>query len=481
MDLRAMPNRTFHYLLGMVLSAVLVASCAAPGNLPARAERELAKVQLPSSAREAFDKYETTILVDFRAFAVNPTTGRWGRSWHSATPKQAMDEAINTCEKTGEKCTLYALGETVVSGMSPADLTSVAEAYYSAVSPAMSQRGESRLIGDRMPSGVLVAELSNRRVVGMNYNGLEYRGIWLSDGTMRAESTQLNQIERIHADVGTWTVENGRLCRQWQHWSGGRRECLLATRERDTIRAYDVHGDVIELITLLDRSLVSPAAIKCVTKTCIKTILDQVLFVESWRTPDRTKWLARRDQEYKLISVSAGVVSLDGIQLVDPNLQFIAVAALTRILGRQKFPMFSNVGVKIDRNWTSVNQYIDVDTFQMLVLEPEMFEAFFSWDWQNEMGGPIKDYISRGCFYSNEIWLDHTLIGAQVVMNSTLSEAAIEDCIEDAIYHALGLVDERHPSRDIALQILYNSVVRSGMTRVELFELIDSGVVTVAE
>ncbi len=184
---------------------------------------------------------------------------------------------------------------------------------------------------------------------------------------------------------------------------------------------------------------------------------------------------------YKLVTVPRGAKSLKGLQLIDPDLQFIAVNAISRILSRKNFPMFSNVGVKVDQSWSRIREHIDLDSFQMLVLEPGVFEAYFAWDWQKEMRGPIKDYISRGCFYFNEIRLDYTLAGAQVVMRSTLKPIEVEDCIEDAIYFALGVVDERHPQRDFALAVLYNPAVRSGMTRIELFKLVDSGVIPVPE
>lgn len=222
----------------------------------------------------------------------------------------------------------------------------------------------------------------------------------------------------------------------------------------------------------------SYAVTRCETTACLKSILDQVLFAEEWRTPDRTTWVARRDKEYKFVTVPTGAWAPDGFQLTDPNLQFIAVNAITRITARRKFPMFANVGVKVAKR-RKQERIIDLDTFEITVLKPGMFEASFSWDWQNEMDGPIKHYISRGCFYSINIWLDFTLTGANVVIKSTLSEAEVENCIEEAMFYALGLVDVRHPHRDLALKVLYHPMVQSGMTRDELFKLIDNGSIPV--
>lgn len=66
-------------------------------------------------------------------------------------------------------------------------------------------------------------------------------------------------------------------------------------------------------------------------------------------------------------------------------------------------------------------------------------------------------------------------------MRSTLSDPVIEECIEDAIYFALGLVNERHASRDPAPRVLYHPLVRSGMSREKLFELIDDGSIPIPD
>ena len=53
-------------------------------------------------------------------------------------------------------------------------------------------------------------------------------------------------------DVGTWTMEDDKLCRKWERWLGGRHECLIVAKRDNTLRAYDEHGDMIEMITLTE-------------------------------------------------------------------------------------------------------------------------------------------------------------------------------------------------------------------------------------
>ena len=246
-------NRARGIQLCVAGSFALLAGCTAADRTSVRQDASLDEVLLSSAAQEALQKYQTTVLQDFRAFALNPSTGRWGRSWFQRTPKQAMDDAMSYCERTGEECTIYALGDAIVSGMSPVELAAAAEKYYMTVSPAMAQVTEDQLVGVRLSSDEIIAHLSERTMLGRNFNGMQYKGAWRSDGVMKAEATSLHDIERIPTDVGTWTVEEGKLCRQWEHWSGGRRECLVVTKDGNTLRAYDVHGDVIELIILVEQ------------------------------------------------------------------------------------------------------------------------------------------------------------------------------------------------------------------------------------
>ena len=246
-------NRARGMQLCVAGSFALLASCTAPDSASLRQDASLDKMLLSSAAQDGLQKYQTTVLQDFRAFAVNPSTGRSGRSWFQRTPKEAMDDAVNFCERTGEECMIYALGDAIVSGMSSVELAAAAEKYYVAVSPAMAQVTEGQLVGVRLSSEEITAHLSERTMRGKNFNGMQYEGIWRSDGVMKAEATLLHLIERVPSDIGTWTVEEGKLCRQWEHWSGGRRECLVVTKEGNTLRAYDVHGDVIELIILVEQ------------------------------------------------------------------------------------------------------------------------------------------------------------------------------------------------------------------------------------
>ena len=215
-----------------------------------------APVQEPKSwvlEPEGFQDYQKSTRPEYSAFATNISSGRWGQSWFSATPKQAMDKALNFCEKTGQECEIYALGNKVVFGLLPTEMMAALEEYYFSVSPALAKKSTKLMIGNRISAKEIIAHLSEASVIGRTQNRLKYKATWKSNGEIIGQAISLGNIESKSNDMGTWSVEDGKLCRQWEQWSGGRQECLVVTKEGDKLYAYDVHVDMIEEIWLTDQ------------------------------------------------------------------------------------------------------------------------------------------------------------------------------------------------------------------------------------
>lgn len=215
-----------------------------------------APVQEPKSwvlEPEGFQDYQKSTRPEYSAFATNISSGRWGQSWFSATPKQAMDEALNFCEKTGQECEIYALGNKIVFGLSPAELLAALEEYYFSVSPALAKKNTNLMIGNQISAAEIIALLSEASVIGRTQNRMKYKATWKSNGKIIGEAIYLGNIESKSNDMGTWSVEDGKLCRQWEQWSGGRQECLIVTKEGDKLYAYDIHVDMIEEISFTDQ------------------------------------------------------------------------------------------------------------------------------------------------------------------------------------------------------------------------------------
>ena len=83
--------------------------------------------QLSWRGQQDFEKYRE--YGAFKAFAFDPYSSRWGYYHRSQTPQGAIDMALRYCGKDEWKCELYAVGNTVVAGMSPEQLAAVIEQY----------------------------------------------------------------------------------------------------------------------------------------------------------------------------------------------------------------------------------------------------------------------------------------------------------------------------------------------------------------
>ena len=109
------------------LKYTTICACAALLAGCAKAER----ISLPDTAQLAFDNYlSSEEYPDFKAFAVDPGTGRWGRSWGFKFISRAIERALDPCGGWGGGCQVYAIGNTVVSGMIADQIEDVIEEYH---------------------------------------------------------------------------------------------------------------------------------------------------------------------------------------------------------------------------------------------------------------------------------------------------------------------------------------------------------------
>ena len=88
----------------------------------------------------------------------------------------------------------------------------------------------------------------------------------------------------------------------------------------------------------------------------------------------------------------------------------------------------------------------------------------------------VERYLNRGCFFplgSAKKGIKGSTIG---YVRSDLPDAQFDKCVADILYLAHGIWAEDAPHKDIVLKIMYDPMVRPGMTREALFELVDQGV-----
>jgi hypothetical protein len=101
-------------------------SLGSDSTSPAAAPASTYRLGLPLAVREAFDTYKSDPKYrDYKAFAADRASGTWGRAWSLPSAAAAMDRALYECGKKGARCEVYAVGNTVLEGVSPDQRTAI--------------------------------------------------------------------------------------------------------------------------------------------------------------------------------------------------------------------------------------------------------------------------------------------------------------------------------------------------------------------
>ncbi|MBL6927604.1 MAG: hypothetical protein ISR44_00400 [Rhodospirillales bacterium] len=88
----------------------------------------------------------------------------------------------------------------------------------------------------------------------------------------------------------------------------------------------------------------------------------------------------------------------------------------------------------------------------------------------------MERYLNRGCFLPPS-WAKNGIKSIETgYVRSDLPDAQFDKCVADILYLAHGIWAEDARHKDIVLKIMYDPMVRPGMTREALFELVDQGV-----
>jgi hypothetical protein len=98
--------------------ATAAVSPAPSGTAPASGTTTRGTGLLPS-VQTAFDTYRSDPkFTPFKAFARDPASNAWGRSWGRADAASATELALYECRKRGTACEVYAVGDTVLDSVS---------------------------------------------------------------------------------------------------------------------------------------------------------------------------------------------------------------------------------------------------------------------------------------------------------------------------------------------------------------------------
>ena len=226
-------------------------------------ERE-GPVTIFERVKTAFEKYKTNSkFIPFKALAVDPESGGSGRAWGYSKPKWAIARALQECQKRNENCEIYAIGNTLVSDMSPEQVAAVCEEYFATVAEAAGpRRGTIRLAPTQKAPGADLASkqlsadeirsyLAGSTTEGTTINGVRFVVKCSADGTMSGKASNYDAEINV-TDNGTWWVEDDKLCRQWERWRGGEVGCAVIVTDGKTFIFYGSDGEVVRKYTVLE-------------------------------------------------------------------------------------------------------------------------------------------------------------------------------------------------------------------------------------
>jgi len=203
-------------------------------------------VMLPERAKNAFEEYKVgRKFIPFKAFAVDPQTGGWGRSWGHTRPAWAINRAMKACSRRNEACELYAIGDTIVFGLSEDKIDATSAEYFSSLVKAPSMHSAGQLLSP---------EEVERYVIGKTLNitdntGRRFIVKVFKDGTMHGQQLDPEGSLTGKTDTGTWRVDAGKFCLEFTKWEGGISVCYSVVKDGDTFRLYS-DGDFLAEFTI---------------------------------------------------------------------------------------------------------------------------------------------------------------------------------------------------------------------------------------
>ncbi len=210
----------------------------------------------------------------------------------------------------------------------------------------------------------------------------------------------------------------------------------------------------------------------------LKHQLDHALFTRHWRRPDRTGWVAKPFNSYNILRFDSAVyLGLD---------QAVLFETLESILRRQSFDFARPRNLTVTEkgiHFEKESAYgIGSPLFLPFLAELEIRESFsYRALWktrEEEIADGVTAYeIDRACLAKTNFDHDRRLWGVSVTITAGSRVAVIEQCLTEALYVAHGVVDARSPYRDTALNVLMHPAVENGMSKEELYRLIDDGVI----
>ncbi len=211
----------------------------------------------------------------------------------------------------------------------------------------------------------------------------------------------------------------------------------------------------------------------------LKHQLDHALFTRHWRRPDRTGWVAKPVTNYTVVRYPDDAYSND-----DPTLLF---TVLDDILNTSMYrfirPEVRRVSDRKPYFRKHVADELGASLFIPLLASEVIVEGyellFGPWPEREiaDSEGMATYEFERKCLARTRFDHDRRLWGIMVLIVAKSSQPIVRQCLTEALYVAHGVVDARSPYRDTALNVLMHPAVENGMSKEELYRLIDDGVI----
>ena len=210
------------------------------------------------------------------------------------------------------------------------------------------------------------------------------------------------------------------------------------------------------------------------TRTEIKDLLETALFSPTWRSPEAVEWVVLQNK-----SVQVGLFLPSNLKQkhYEPEFQRLGTT-VARLQKKIQFP-YVDPNQKLVTADEFMANWNGSDPFALISSSPrDPFEKLMKFH-SSMFGHEIFDterYIKRGCFYPPGSQKGGIKEGVFANIWSDLPDAEFDKCVADILYLAHGIWAEDAPYKDIVLKIMYDPMVRPGMTREALFELVDQDV-----
>ena len=187
------------------------------------------------------DYRKTHFRLSYKALAIDRAKKVYGRAVSFPGPEAAIAQAFYNCRKKADHCEIYALGNTIAVGDSRQAIINLSETYWAKHAARIFS---SPWKGTVFKGSQIKPALEGMTAYGVTRNGLRIRVEWLKTGKMTARVLN-NFTNPPRDDQGRWWVQDGQLCRQYDHWYAAQRLCGNLAVDGDEYLIYTRRGQLM--------------------------------------------------------------------------------------------------------------------------------------------------------------------------------------------------------------------------------------------